>query len=422
MNQNSIEIQTFGCKLNHYDSLLMQKSLNQVAFPKKVTILNSCAVTARVGKEIRKRAEKIKKLDSENFVVVVGCGAQVETHFYESTQAVDMVIGNSDRKNLKSLIEKFLSQKKNQQKSFKSNIFKKSEIYSDFVLPPPDKTRAYLKIQEGCDSFCTFCIIPFARGKSKSLPYSFLIDSIHQLEEKGIQEVVLTGVHIGDYRDGDKNLEGLIFHILKQSSIPRIRLTSLEPIEITPKLLECYQDERMCPHFHISLQSTNSKVLSSMKRKYSQKEVEQAFKRITQYLPHAFIGMDIIVGFPTETSQDFKESYQLLRNHSWTNMHVFPYSPRQGTYSYFKYQALDQKEVSRRAKLLRKLSEKRFCEKLKEQVGTTKKVLLFNKDNTKGLSRDYWKIKIPASQFKGEKQVKIIGADYIESKLLADTI
>jgi len=291
---------------------------------------------------------------------------------------VDLVVGNSERKNLKLIIENFLLHKskinqlkqiqlksesmhaqvkklqvkesqfkepqvkksqvkepqfKNSadqeiQKSFSSNIFKQTEIYSGFILPHPDRTRAFLKIQDGCDSFCAFCIIPFARGKSKSLSVDFLIDSVHKLEEAGIEEAVLTGVHIGDYKDGDKNLEDLIELLLSKTSLPRLRLTSLEPIEITERLLDCYEDERMCPHFHISLQSANSQVLKSMKRNYSQKEVEQAFERIALRNPQAFIGMDLITGFPTESLKDFEEAYSLLKNHPWTNMHVFPYSSR----------------------------------------------------------------------------------------------
>ena len=442
-----VEIETFGCKLNHYDSLLLQKSLKSISSTKKIKLLNSCAVTAQAGKDIRKRAEKIRANDSESLIVVVGCGAQVETELYQKNTAVNLVIGNSERKNLKLIIENFLSyeSKTNQlkqiqfksksmptqvknsvdqkiQKSFSSNIFKQTEIYSDFILPHPDRTRAFLKIQDGCDSFCTFCIIPFARGKSKSLSVDFLTDSVHKLEEAGIEEAVLTGVHIGDYKDGDKNLEDLIELLLSKTSLPRLRLTSLEPIEITERLLDCYEDERMCPHFHISLQSANSQVLKSMKRNYSQKEVEHVFERIALRNPQAFIGMDLITGFPTESLKDFEETYSLLKNHLWTNIHVFPYSFRKGTYSAFKYKSLDQKEVKRRADLLRDLSQDRFQKKLKEQIGTVKKTLLFKKDNTKSLSRDYWKVKVPASEFQGEKQVRITGVNPNQTGLIGHWI
>ena len=369
-----------------------------------------------------KQRKKIKTSKPDSFVVITGCGAQVETELYEQTKVVDLIVGNSDRKNLKAIIEKFLLQKNHKSQTVKSNIFKSSGIYSDFISAHPDRTRAFLKIQDGCDSFCTFCIIPFARGKSKSLPASFLRDSIHKLEDQNIKEVVLTGVHIGDYQDEGKNLEDLIEYLLKTTSIPRIRLTSLEPIEITERLLNSYQEERMCPHFHISLQSTNSKVLKSMKRKYSQKEVENTFKKIEKRLPHAFVGMDIIVAFPTESQKDFEESYQLLKNHSWTQMHIFPYSPRKGTYSALKYQAFEQKEVLERTRSLRQLNLDRFHQKLKEQIGTYKKVLLFKKDNTKGLSRDYWKVKVPVSDFKAEKKVCISSINQTQGILKAQWI
>ncbi|MCZ0932010.1 MAG: tRNA (N(6)-L-threonylcarbamoyladenosine(37)-C(2))-methylthiotransferase MtaB [Oligoflexia bacterium] len=416
-----MEIKTFGCKLNHYDSLLMKKHLSGLKSEKNIFILNSCAVTSQAGKEIRKTAEKIKNSNPNSFVVITGCGAQVETELYKNSQSVDLVIGNSDRKSLKTIIENSLLQK-NTNKAVKSNIFKTKEIYSDFVSPDPDRARAFLKIQDGCDSFCSFCIIPFARGKSKSLPAVFLRDSIKKLEDQDIKEVVLTGVHIGDYKDEGMGLEDLIEYLLKTTLIPRIRLTSLEPVEITDRLLQCYQDERMCPHFHISLQSANSKVLDSMKRKYSQKEVEQAFEAIVKSIPQAFVGLDIIAGFPTESKKDFKESYRLLKNHSWTSMHVFPYSARSGTYSAFKYQELDQKEVANRASVLRQLSRERFSEQRKKQLRTYKQTLLFRKDNSRGLSRDYWKIKMPASSFKGEKRVFISELDSKEDWLKAQWI
>jgi len=441
-----VEIETFGCKLNHYDSLLMQKSLNQISSHKKIKLLNSCAVTAKAGKDIRKRAKKLKTTE-DCLVVVVGCGAQVETELYEKNSSVDLVIGNSDRKNLNTILQNFLSRqsqknlpkiqptqlysnltqthkepnKKPIQKSFTSNIFKQQEIYSDFILPHPDRTRAFLKIQDGCDSFCTFCIIPFARGKSKSLSIDFLVESVHKLEEADLQELVLTGVHIGDYKDNNKNLEDLIETLLNKTTMARFRLTSLEPIEITKRLLDCYKDERMCPHFHISLQSTNTQVLKSMKRNYTKQEVEQAFERIALNIPQAFVGMDLITGFPTESLKDFEETYELLKNKPWSQIHVFPYSARKGTYSAFKYKELPQKEVKRRATLLRELSANRFQEKRKAQVGSHKKTLLFKKDNTKSLSRDYWKVKVPPSSFKGEKEVRITGIDPTDTSRLMAT-
>lgn len=407
--EQTIKIKTFGCKVNYYDSLLLQKQLQgvQLSEQQDIIVLNSCAVTAQAGRDVRKEAEKIKKKHPDSFVIVTGCGAQVETELYEKTKSVDLVVGNSDKQFLKEILEKKSFQK---QKVFKSDIFKSPFVYSDIVSEDAERTRAFLKIQDGCNSFCTFCIIPFARGKSKSLSSSFLADAVQTLSEKGIQEVVLTGVHIGDYKDGEKNLEALLSYLLEKTKIPRIRLTSLEPIEITDGLLDCYTDERVCPHFHISLQSVSDSVLKSMKRNYRRKEVEQSLQKISIKVPQAFIGMDVIAGFPSESQKDFEETYELLKDQPWTNIHVFPYSSRAGTYA-FRYEPLPKQEVIRRAGLLRHLSDVRFKSHLDKQKGTIKKVLLFKKDNTQGLSRDYWRVQVPPSVRKGEQEVYIEGLD-----------
>ena len=409
--KSTIQIKTFGCKVNYYDSLLIKEQLKDFSPEQKqnITILNSCAVTAQAGRDIRKEAKRIKNLNPNSLVVVTGCGAQVETKLYKSTQSVDLIVGHSDKKKLADILKNYSPKQKN--KVFKSDIFKVSSIYSGFISPDKDRTRAFLKIQDGCDSFCTFCIIPFARGKSKSVPFHHLVEAIKKLEEEDVKEVVLTGVHIGDYRDENKGLDDLLADLLNKTSLPRIRLTSLEPIEITDKLLDCYTDERVCPHFHVSLQSTNNSVLQSMKRKYGQKEVMGAFQKIAKRIPQAFVGMDVIAGFPSESQKDFEESYELLKDQPWTNIHVFPYSSRTGTYASFKYESLPQKEVSQRASLLRHLSDVRFNSHIKKQKGTRKKTLLFKTNNTHSLSRDYWRIKVPPSSRTGEQEVLIEGAD-----------
>ena len=400
----TFKLKTFGCKVNYYDSLLIKKQLQNLNQKKNIFILNSCAVTAQAGKDIRKEAKKIKNSHPDSLIVVTGCGAQVETELYEKTKSVDLVVGNSRKKDLKEILEKFHHKQKN--KVFKSNIFKSSFLYKDFISPDEDRTRAFLKIQDGCNSFCTFCIIPFARGKSNNIPSDFIAEAIHKLEDEGIKEVVLTGVHIGDYQDKNKKLEDLIAFLLKKTKIPRIRLTSLEPIEITDKLLDCYKDERICPHFHISLQSASSSVLNLMKRKYTKKDVEMSFQKIAKQIPQAFIGMDVIVGFPSETQENFEETYALLKDQAWTNIHVFPYSPRKGTYA-SKYKPLPQTEIIKRASLLRHLSDTRFSKHIEKQKQTYKKVLLFKKNNEHSLSRDYWRVQVPPSSRTGEQEVFI---------------
>ena len=409
-------IKTFGCKVNYYDSLLIQQELDSLGplQQKNIVILNSCAVTAQAGKEIRKEAEKIKSSDPESLVVVTGCGAQVETELYKNNSFVDLVVGNSDKKNLNRILQDYSPDQKN--KVFKSNIFKSFDSYSEILSSDPKRTRAFLKIQDGCNSFCTFCIIPFARGRSKSIPSRFLVEAVKTLEDQGVKEVVLTGVHIGEYRDENKNLEDLLFYILKKTKIPRLRLTSLEPIEITDRLLEVCKSERICPHFHISLQSASSPVLKSMKRNYNQKDIEVSFQKLDRAFPGAFIGMDVIAGFPSESQEDFEETYDFLKDQPWTQIHVFPYSARTGTYA-AKYKNLCRSTVIKRAGLLRHLSDIRFQNEMERQRGTSKKVLIFKHDKSQGLSRDYWKVKLPDSLHKGEREVFIQDVDKEKNSL-----
>lgn len=422
-----IHIQTFGCKVNFHDSSLMRKRLQEKdfnasligqslksAFPEggQVFVINTCAVTREAGKEALRAAEKIKIKNNKNLVVVTGCGAQADTDIYEKSKNVDLVVGNSHRDTLPDILNNFLKshlfEKEPFQKTFKSNIFKSSNVFSGSLLPEPDRTRVFLKIQDGCDSFCSFCIIPFGRGKSRSLKVSDIVRKSKELVEKQqIKEVVFTGVHIGDYRDDNKDLGDLVEALLSQTGLERIRLSSLEPVEITDKLLDCFEDERMCPHFHLSIQSASSPVLKGMKRKYGRKEVEKAFHVIADRAPKAFVGMDLIAGFPEESRKNFEETYSVLKNTPWTRIHVFPYSPRPGTLSARK-SGLDRSEILKRASFFRRLSDSRYKREMEKQIGTIKKVLLFKKDKKRGLSRDYWNVHIPTASSPSEEIPVII--------------
>ena len=245
--------------------------------------------------------------------------------------------------------------------------------------------EVFLKIQDGCNSFCTFCVIPFARGKSRSLPLSVLREKVFELYEKGVREVVLTGVHIGDY---ENSLAALVRDLLIKTPMPRFRLSSLEPIELTDELLELYSEPQMCKHFHMSVQSVCSPVLKAMKRKYSQKEVLESFEKIHKKFPKAFVGLDVIVGFPKETEEQFLETYKNLKESHWSQIHVFPYSPRPGTFS-LKFETLDRNLILTRARRLRTLSYERFQTLAKKQIGDIKEVLVLKKQ-TKEKQKVFW--------------------------------
>ncbi|MEM7646162.1 MAG: radical SAM protein, partial [Pseudomonadota bacterium] len=286
-------VKTFGCKVNTYDTGLIQKKMLQSDFvlsekEPQVVVLNSCAVTAEATKEATRQARRIKAKNPLATVVFTGCAAQVDGPLVDTAPGIDLIVANSHKAELEDIIYKFLRGDRSQ-KVFRSNIFRNEKLGSGGG-EEEQHTRSYLKIQDGCNSFCSFCVIPFARGKSRSLPVSLLIDKIRELEAKSVQEVVLTGVHIGDYLDdetygGPFQLDDLVEQVLHQTKIPRVRLTSLEPIELTDKLMELFLHPRMCRHFHMSLQSLSSPVLKAMRRNYSSEDVKKSLFWIADKVP-----------------------------------------------------------------------------------------------------------------------------------------
>lgn len=399
----NIKIETFGCKVNTYDTGLLESKFNESGLnvtqeisengdSPQVFLLNSCAVTAEATAQVLRQARKIKRDHPQSKVVVTGCSAQVDSERILGQSGVDLIVANSHKSELPQLVQRMLDGEY-LDPIYKSNIFK----LDDLGVGGGDEsghTRSFLKIQDGCDSFCTFCVIPFARGKSRSISVEDLTQKVNQLHHSGFLEVVLTGVHIGDYRDDQgRTFEDLVESVLVGTQIPRIRISSLEPIELTPRLLEFFKEDRLCAHFHMSIQSGTTSVLNRMKRNYGAEHVANSFEAIAKHVPKAFVGMDIIAGFPEETEKEFLKTYQLLEQTPWTRMHVFPYSARPLTYAARSYQALPHEVVKARAARLRVLSAERHAQKALEQIGTKKKVLWLKSDtHLKGISRDYWTV------------------------------
>ncbi len=430
-------IKTFGCKVNTYDSALIQKNLNHAGLHGQdhnssssfggVHIVNTCAVTESAVKSAQSYIRSYRKKHPQDRIVVTGCSAQVETEKFSSLKEVDLIVANSHKSELANIIVSVFGEGGIQadnsvgevnsqegdssslgdshllpeykkyppgQKVFKSSIFKKNDLGKDGGVEN-GHTRLFLKIQDGCNSFCTFCIIPFARGKSRSLAPQDLIRSVKKHYEQGVREVVLTGVHIGDYQfpdDDKKGLAELVHTLLRETNMPRIRLSSLEPPELNDELLDIFTDSRMCPHFHLSVQSAHSEVLKRMKRKYTAEEVGNALLKIHKKIPNAFVGMDLIAGFAGETQEQFEETYSRLKNWPWTKIHVFPYSPRRYTYAEKAYASWPRSLIVKRAGFLRRLSEDRLNKERKKQIGTVKALLPLKHKNHVGISRDYWTV------------------------------
>jgi threonylcarbamoyladenosine tRNA methylthiotransferase MtaB len=398
-------VHTFGCKVNTYDTGLIQKNLIENGFKgtseKKgsapIHVLNTCAVTAEATQQAVRLIRKIKSKQPMATVVVTGCAAQVDTGSFENLIGADLVVANSHKGMLPQIIDQYYKQE-SKQKVFKSNIFKKEDLESGGG-EELSHTRSFLKIQDGCNSFCTFCIIPYARGKSRSIPISQLVNKINELEKSGIKEVVLTGVHIGDYEDSTldqlKKIEDLVEAVLAKTKIPRFRLSSLEPIELSERLLSLFENDRLCPHFHMSIQSADTEVLAQMKRKYTEFDVRKSLTAINEKVKNAYVGLDVIAGFPSETDEQFENTYKVLSETAWTRLHVFPYSERPGT----RAAVLEQLPMSKRkerAQRLRALSLHRLQSEAMKQVGTLKQALVLNKlnMNNQAVSRDYWNIKL----------------------------
>lgn len=397
------QVHTFGCKVNTYDTGLLQKNLQgqgyqSVEAEPRIHVLNTCAVTAEATKQAVRYIRRLKVKDPFCTVVVTGCAAQVDTGAFENLPGADLVVANSHKGHLPELLGKYFKGDL-QEKVFKSNIFKKEELEAGGGIEKAH-TRTFLKIQDGCNSFCTYCIIPYARGKSRSIPIANLVARVNDLYAEGVREAVLTGVHIGDYEDvirGEvKVLEDLIETLLAKTKMPRFRLSSLEPVEVTPRLLELYKDERMCAHFHMSIQSANTAVLDKMKRKYTQGHVQESLLNIVKHVKNPFIGMDVIVGFPTETLAQFDDTVSALKDLPWTKIHVFPFSERPGTRAVTYTETVPLQERQRRASVLRELSLSRFEAEGRAQVGQLKKTLVLKNAGkaAQTLSRDYWPVQI----------------------------
>jgi threonylcarbamoyladenosine tRNA methylthiotransferase MtaB len=319
----TIALDTVGCKLNQAESQLFARQFAQKGYrlvPAEngadVYILNTCTVTHTTDGKCRQRLSQARRRNPDALVVAVGCYVERARQDLARMKVVDLVFDNSQKMNLVTRLEE-----------------------SGYLSPPsvstPTKanfrTRAFVRVQDGCNNFCTYCIVPLVRGREQSLPADGVISEIKQRVADGDKEVVLTGTEIGAYNCEDIGLTGLLKRILKETDIARLRLSSLQPQEITPELLELWRDERLCRHFHLSLQSGSDAVLKRMGRRYSAADYKRAVAQIREAVPGVAITSDIIVGFPGESDGEFGESYNLAKQMQFARIHVFPYSPRPGT-------------------------------------------------------------------------------------------
>ena len=357
----SVQIVTFGCRLNTYESSAMQELKN---LPDNLIIVNTCAVTGEAERQCRQTIRKLRRENPDAFLVVTGCAAQVHPEIYAQMPEVDRVLGNRE----KFKAENFISE---QPEILVSDI----DTPADFDLPEAvffnERCRAFIQIQQGCSNHCTFCIVPYARGKSSYLPADRILHHAEKLVEQGYKEIGLTGVDITDYPDFAKLVEALT----KVSGIKRVRLGSLDPACVKDDLIDLFgKSDVLQPHIHLSAQSGDNMILKRMARRHSREDILDLCQKLRAVRPDIAFGADFITGFPTETDEMFNNTLDLVKEADITHLHVFPYSIRPGTPA-AKMPQIPVPVRKNRAKILRDVGENLLFEYMRGKIGQTVEVL-----------------------------------------------
>lgn len=395
---------TLGCKVNQYETDAMEKLFEKSGYNivadsdmAEIYVINTCTVTNLSDRKSRQFIRRAKKINPESIIAVVGCYSQVSPDEVEKIDGVDVIIGTTERNKIVDLCEKAKRDKK------RINIVRDIKEYYEFedisIEDIKSKTRAYIKIQDGCNQYCSYCIIPYARGPIRSRIIEDILTEAKRLSNAGFKEIVLTGIHVASYGKDliDIDLGVLIEKISKIDGIERIRLSSVEQNLISREFLEkITKTKKVCDHFHLSLQSGSNTVLNRMNRKYTREEYKEKVKLIREYMPDAGITTDIIVGFPGETEEEFKETLDFVKDISFSKIHVFKYSKREGTPAARMKEQVDGRIKNERSKTLIDLGEDLSKSFNKKFVGNSLKVLYEEnrqEDIYEGYTTNYIRVK-----------------------------
>lgn len=399
-------IHSLGCKVNSYESQAMEESLKKDGYEivdfsdiADVYVINTCTVTATADKKSRQMIRRARNKNPE--AIVVACGCFVEKDIKPVWEDCDILIGNEGKS---GLIEKIREYSNRAPKEFiKSNIFEKDSAFENLYLSrPQEKTRAFVKIQDGCNAFCTYCIIPYVRGRSRSRTLSDIVDEVSRLTENSPLEIVLTGINLSDYHSEQKSLQDVILAINDISGVSRIRLGSLEPDVFTPEFVDAIAGaKKLCPHFHFSLQSACDKTLKNMGRRYSVSDFISATTLLREHFDNPALCADVIAGFTGETEEDFRESYENIKSAGLFELHVFPYSEREGTKALGFAGKVPKKIRTERASNLIKLGEESAKRYRASLSGKKLKVLFEEIDEDGywiGFSEEYVRVRVKSSE------------------------
>lgn len=410
-----VAISTLGCKTNQFESAAMIEQLKAAGYlvvpftePSDIYIVNSCTVTARTDAETRRLIRRARRLNPGARIVATGCYAQVSPGELEKMPELDSVLGNQEKQHISALLE--------------STDHSVSDISTISQAEPlkltsfAEHTRAFLQIQNGCNSFCAYCIVPYARGRSRSVHPDDILHGVRDLTENGFKEVVLTGIHLGAYGldlTPAMSLTSLVGEIDKAALVPRLRIGSIEPNEVSDELLQLMStSQRICPHLHLPLQSGSNSVLSRMGRPYSSDIFRDLTTRISAAMPDAFIGADVIAGFPGETEKEFEETARLCESLPFSDLHVFPYSKRPGTRAAGMADHVPAQIVTERAARLRRIATLKKAAFLERFTGRELDILVqgFNEKAglCRGLSRNYIVASFPGERSSVNEEVAVL--------------
>jgi threonylcarbamoyladenosine tRNA methylthiotransferase MtaB len=387
---------TLGCKLNFSETSTISRKFEEKGYKKvdfsdtpDIFIINTCSVTENADKKCKKVVKEARKISPEGYVAIIGCYAQLKPKEISEIPGVDAVLGAAEKFRLVELLDGFV--RTPEAKVFASDISEANIFHHSYSIH--DRTRTFLKVQDGCNYGCTFCTIPLARGKSRSDTIANVIKGAEEIAKTEVKEIVITGVNTGDFgiQDGRRkeNFTDLIEALDQVKGIERFRISSVEPNLLLNDIIETVaKSERFVPHFHIPLQSGSDKILSAMKRRYKRDLYVDRVANIKRLMPHCCIGVDVIVGFPGETDEDFMETYKFINELNISYLHVFSYSERANTAAAEMDNPIPLKTRQERSKMLRILSEKKKRQFYEENLGT-EAIVLFEDDIEEGMMHGF---------------------------------
>ncbi len=432
--ERTVAFYTLGCKVNQYETNAMEQQFIQNNYKivdntekADIYVINTCTVTNMADRKSRQMLRRVKEINQSAVIVVCGCYAQVAKTELEQIPEVDIILGINEKNKIVQIVEEYLA---NQNNIIEVADVSKQKEFLDFGdVTYTEKNRAVIKVQDGCNMFCSYCLIPYARGRIRSRKIENVVSEIKKIAKQGIKEVVITGIHVAsygkDFENGNIRLINLLEEINKIEGIARIRLSSLEPTIVDEEFAQRLSKlEKICDHFHLSLQSGCDATLKRMNRKYTTARYKEATEILRKFYPNANFTTDVIVGFPGETDEEFDQTYQFLKEIGFYKMHIFKYSPRKGTVAEKLPNQVDGNIKEERSKKLIELSNNMQNEKNSQYIGKTVKVLFEEYENGyyKGHTTNYMVVKVKEKEQDGFidniKDIEIIGNDTQTEELI----